>query len=156
MMPKMGCTQPPHAAMCQQIASEPVTAMFSLWIGEYFKGGIPTFFKFRSEPRWVGPVRAYAWCWVLLPLVRAFLGQAIRYGEVSWEEKGSRSGQIWIPCVFGGPFLQPRPSLMAEENRWWCGGCSSGSAGYTSSSNMVWPCHGWQGSCIVSIHSWDQ
>lgn len=123
--------------------------------GRVLLGWRSQFLKFRFEPWWAVPIRV-AWCWVLLLVVRTFLGQEIWCGEVSWEDKVGSSGQVWIPEVFGGPFLQPRPSLIAEENHWQCGCWSSGSTGCTAGSDIAWTCHGWQGSRSVPVHSWDQ
>lgn len=49
------------------------------------------FSKYRFEPKWAVLIRAYAWCRVLLPVVRTFLSQEVgmeRYhGGEGWQER---------------------------------------------------------------------
>lgn len=68
--------------------------------------------------------------------MRTFLAQEVWYGEVPGEEKVGGMVRYQF-TVFGGLVLQPRPSLMEEENCWQCRSWSSDSTGYTALSGLV-------------------
>lgn len=140
-------------AMCQQVISELMITILSSW--RVLQRWSSNFFKFRFGPRWVVLIRAYAWCFLPPGCENIFGSESIVWRGIT--EKGER--QEWslsIPCVFSGLFLQPRPSLMAEENHRQFGSWNIGSTGYATGSGITWPCHGGQGSCSVAVLSWDQ